>query len=122
MKPGCHVLVDHAGRTCEGQCDCACAQIQIDTSLIVNNICEGEIFQINSQLQEMQLDSSHVLVFHPTSEQNIAVIDSTAWGLLEQFKEPAKLAAVFSNDLSEQQVNDLLEDMISLGFLCPVRE
>ena len=122
MKPGCHVLVDHAGRNCEGQCDCACAQIQVDMDLKKVDFCEGELIQINSQLQEMQLDSLHVLVFLPTSEQNIAVIDSTTRGLLEQFKEPTKLEAAFFKDLTEQQVNDLLKELIALDFLCPVSE
>ena len=86
------------------------------------DFCEGELFQINSQLHFLPLDASHVLVFHPVSGQNIAVIDSSAKDFLEQFKEPTKLETAFSNDLTEQQVNDLLKELIVLDFLCPVSE
>ncbi|MDX9865405.1 MAG: hypothetical protein RBT34_11435 [Anaerolineaceae bacterium] len=122
MKSDTWIWISRPQKTSEGQCDCACSQIQVDMDLRVNEICEEDIFQINSQLHFWPLDVSHVLVFHPSSGHNIVVIDSTVRDFLEQFKGPTKLETVFSNDLTEQQMNDLLEEMIVLGFLCPVSE
>ena len=107
-----------------GNCECpiySAQQAEIDLLLIAEDIqyIQTGLFKQSTPLYIQQCENERWLVCHPIGSGNIAVLDSLAYFLFEQFQTPTTLSQVMQvvPDWPVETVERAIASFLKLGFL-----